>query len=112
MVVSIENSEHYMWAEVCDGWHLLKRDDMSIIRERVPAGAAEVMHYHTKARQFFYILDGEGTLAFEDHQVVLYKGDGIEIPPEIRHQFKNQSSADVHFLVISVPSTRGDRVNG
>jgi mannose-6-phosphate isomerase-like protein (cupin superfamily) len=112
MVVSIENTEHYIWGEVCDGWHFLKRDDMSIIRERVPAGAAEVMHYHTKARQFFYILDGEGTMAFEDRQVALYKGDGIEIPPEIRHQFKNQSSADVHFLVISVPSTRGDRVNG
>jgi hypothetical protein len=29
----------------------------------------------------------------------------------VKHQFKNQSDADVHFLVISVPSTRGDRVN-
>ena len=69
MVVSIEHAEHYIWGEVCDGWHLLKRNDMSVIQERVPAGGAEVMHYHTKARQFFYILEGEGILVFEDHQV-------------------------------------------
>jgi len=111
MTVSIENAEHYIWGEVCDGWHLLKRDDMSVIQEQVPAGGAEVMHYHNVARQFFYILEGEGTMVFEDREVVLQKGQGLEIQPQVKHQFKNQSSADVHFLVISVPSTRGDRVN-
>jgi mannose-6-phosphate isomerase-like protein (cupin superfamily) len=111
MVVSIENEEHYIWGEVNDGWHLLKRDDMSVIQERVPAGGAEVMHYHNVARQFFYILDGQGTMVFEDREVTLNKGQGLEIPPQVKHQFKNQSVADVYFLVISVPSTRGDRVN-
>ena len=111
MVISIENAEQYMWGEICDGWHLLKRDDMSVIQERVPAGGAEVMHYHSTARQFFYILDGEGIMVFEDHEVVLTKGQGLEIPPQVKHQFKNQSNADVHFLVISVPTTRGDRIN-
>jgi mannose-6-phosphate isomerase-like protein (cupin superfamily) len=111
MVVSIDNAEHYVWGEICDGWHLLKRDDMSIIQERVPAGAAEVMHYHTKARQYFYILEGEAVMDFLDHQVVLHKGDGLEIPPQVRHQFRNLSNTDVHFLVMSVPTSRGDRVN-
>jgi mannose-6-phosphate isomerase-like protein (cupin superfamily) len=112
MVISIENAEHYLWGESSDGWHLLKRDDMSIIQERVPAGGAEVMHHHTKARQFFYILQGEGTMVFEDHQLAMNKGEGIEIPPMVKHQFRNQSNADVQFLVISVPTTREDRVNG
>ena len=111
MVISIENAEHYIWGEICDGWNLLKRDEMSVIQERVPAGGAEVMHHHNTARQFFYVLDGQGTMVFEDHEVVLAKGQGLEIPPQIKHQFKNQSNADVLFLVISVPSTRGDRVN-
>ena len=73
MTISIENAEHYIWGEVCDGWHLLKRDDISIIQERVPAGGAEVMHYHSRARQFFYILDGQGVMIFEDQTVVLEK---------------------------------------
>lgn len=111
MVVSIENAEHYLWGEVCDGWHLLKHEDMSVIQERVPAGAAELMHYHSKARQFFYILDGEGTMVLEDQVIRLKKGQGIEIAPQVKHQFVNRSNTDVHFLVISVPSTREDRVN-
>ncbi len=111
MVVSISNAEHYIWGEICDGWHLLQRDDMSVIQERVPAGSAEVMHYHMTARQFFYILEGEGTMVFEDHKIILHKGQGIEIAPQVKHQFVNQSNTDVHFLVISVPATKGDRVN-
>ncbi len=111
MAISTDNAEHYIWGEECDGWHLLKRDDMSVIQERVPAGGAEAMHYHNVARQFFYILDGEGTMVFEDREVILTKGQGLEIPPQIKHQFKNQSNADVHFLVVSIPTTRGDRIN-
>jgi len=111
MTISTENAEHYIWGEVCDGWHLLKRDDISIIPERVPAGGAEVMHYHNIARQFFYILESEGTIVFEDSEVILNKGQGLEIPPQVKHQFKNQSNADVHFLVISIPTTKGDRIN-
>jgi len=111
MSVSIEKAEHYLWGGNCDGWHLLKRDALTVIQERVPAGAAEKMHYHERARQFFYILEGEGTMNFENEEVILQKGQGLEISPMIKHQFKNNSNADVHFLVISVPSTRGDRVN-
>jgi mannose-6-phosphate isomerase-like protein (cupin superfamily) len=50
-------------------------------------------------------------MVFEDKAILLQKGQGIEIPPQIRHQFKNQSEADVHFLVVSMPTTRGDRFN-
>jgi mannose-6-phosphate isomerase-like protein (cupin superfamily) len=111
MVVSIENAEHYIWGDVCDGWHLLKRDAMSVIQERVPAGGAEVMHYHERAHQFFYVLQGEGTMVLEDKVIVLKKGEGMEIAPQVKHQFRNQSEVDVHFLVVSVPSTRGDRIS-
>jgi len=111
MLISTKNAEHYIWGEICDGWHLLKRENMSIIQECVPAGGAEVMHYHNVARQFFYILDGEATMAFEDREVILHNGEGIEIEPQVKHQFTNHSKGDAHFLVVSVPSTRGDRIN-
>ena len=108
--ISIENAEHYIWGEICEGWHLLKREDMSVIQERVPPGGSEVMHYHNFSRQFFYVLEGEATMVFEDREVILKKGQGIEILPQVKHQFKNSSAAEVHFLVISVPTTREDRV--
>lgn len=109
--ISIANAEHYIWGDACDGWHLLKRNDLSVIQEHVPAGRAEVMHFHQTSRQFFFILEGEGTMVFEDQEVKLQKGSGLEIEPGIKHQFCNKSEHDVSFLVISMPTTRGDRIN-
>lgn len=108
---STANAEHYLWGGNCDGWHLLKGDDLSVIQERVPASGREVMHFHHSARQFFYILEGKGQMVFEDQIIFLKRGEGLEIPPLVKHRFENQSDADVHFLVISAPKTQGDRVN-
>lgn len=104
-------AEHYVWGNGCDGWHLLQRDDLSIIQERVPPGEQEQRHYHNTARQFFYILQGEAVLEIDDRPVVLKAQQGVEIPPGIPHQFRNESSKDVVFLVISAPKAHGDRVN-
>ena len=109
--ISIANVEHYLWGDGCDGWHLLKRDDTSIIQERVPAGKAEGKHYHNVSRQFFYILSGTGIMQIDDKTITLHKGEGIEIQPNTLHQFRNDSDKDVSFLVISVPKSHGDRVN-
>ena len=109
--ITLNNAEHYHWGEVCDGWHLLKRDDLSVIQERVPPGKFEVKHLHKKARQFFYILSGEATMVLGNERITLQANQGIEIPPNSIHQFRNDSNADVVFLVISSPKSHGDREN-
>jgi mannose-6-phosphate isomerase-like protein (cupin superfamily) len=108
---SIGSAEHYVWGGRCDGWHLLKRSDLSVIQERVPPGAGEVRHFHSAARQFFYILCGTAVLAFDTGAVTLTQGEGIEVPPGVRHRFANESTVDVVFLVISSPTTAGDRTD-
>ena len=109
--ISILNAEHYLWGDACDGWFYLKNENVSIIQERVPAGRGEVMHYHQNSRQFFFILEGEGTMIFKDQSVTLRTGEGLEIPPDTPHQFNNLSQSEVRFLVISVPNHHGDRIN-
>ena len=109
--VSIVNAEHYLWGGSSDGWHLLKREDVSVIQERTSAGKAEIMHYHKISRQFFYILEGTGQMRLENELVSLQKGEGLEIAPYVKHRFENNSSADVIFLVISAPRSHGDRFN-
>lgn len=109
--VDREQARHYRWGDVCDGWHLLERSDLSVIEERVPAGASEARHCHAVARQFFYILEGDAVMELEGNRLALRAGQGIEIPPGAQHQFRNDSTADVRFLVISMPTTRGDRVD-
>ncbi|MGZ0079830.1 cupin domain-containing protein [Methylomonas sp. LW13] len=104
------SAEHYTWGNGCDGWHLVKRADMSVISERVPPGASEVRHFHASARQFFYILEGCAILEINGKRIPLSEGQGIEVDPGTPHQFLNESSADVRFLVISHPATLGDRL--
>ena len=110
-VISTSNAEHYKWGENSDGWHLLKRDDVSVIQELVPAGQAEVNHRHNISRQFFYILAGVGTMQIGDDSITLIQGDAVEIPPGTAHQFRNDSAEDVSFLVNSFPKSHGDRIN-
>lgn len=108
--VQQEGAEHYVWGEVNDGWHLVKHDDLSVIRERIQPGASEVRHYHVRARQFFYVLAGELTMEVGGQMHRLLVGQGIEIPPGIAHQAQNRSRAPVEILVTSAPKSHGDRV--
>jgi quercetin dioxygenase-like cupin family protein len=104
-------AEHYHWGAASEGWHLLNRRDLSIIQERVPSGDRERRHYHSNARQFFYILEGEGVLEIEGSRSNLREGQGIEVMPGSAHQFMNESESDVVFLVVSAPHAHGDRVD-
>ena len=108
-VVSTASAQHYHWGDACDGWHLLAGADLSVIEESMPPGAAEQRHRHARARQFFYVLEGVATLEMEGVMHPLHRGDGLHVPPGAAHQMRNDSAADVHFLVVSVPKSHGDR---
>jgi mannose-6-phosphate isomerase-like protein (cupin superfamily) len=107
--ISKKTAEHYTWGQGCDGWHLVKNPQLSVIQERMPAGTAEVRHFHHHAQQFFYVLAGKALMEVEGRSVLLNAGEGLWIPPRIAHQMRNDSSDDVHFLVMSQPSSHGDR---
>ncbi len=109
-MVSRETAEHYTWGDGCDGWHLLRAPGLSVIEERMPAGAAEVRHMHLRSRQFFYVLAGRLTLELDGARHRLGPGEGLEVPPGAAHQALNDSDADVHFLVLSHPPSHDDRV--
>ena len=108
---SVDNADHYCWGEGCDGWILSPSPDMMVIQERMPTGTAERRHVHTRARQFFYVLVGELLMELEGELHTITAMSGIEIPPGARHQARNESAEDVHFLVTSSPTTRGDRID-
>ncbi len=107
--ISTSTATHYVWGKVCDGWHLVRDEELSVIEERMPSGTQEQRHWHQRARQFFYVLEGELTMQFDDVASVLSPRQGIEIAPGQPHQAKNCSDADTRFLVISKPPSHGDR---
>jgi mannose-6-phosphate isomerase-like protein (cupin superfamily) len=109
--VSRENAEHYRWGTDCDAWYLVNDDQLSVIEEFMPPGAAETRHHHEKAQQFFYVLSGEVIMEIEGETTLLAAGSGIRVLPGKRHQIRNPSSSPVRLLVVSHPRSHGDRRN-
>lgn len=105
------SASHYTWGDGCDGYKLVDAPGLSVIEEVVPVGAGEVRHVHRAARQFFYILEGDAMLETDEGEVAIAAGSGVEVPPGIPHRFVNAGETPVRFLVVSSPSTVGDRVN-
>lgn len=111
MIKSVKNAEHYWWGEKCEGWHLVKSQELSIIQELMPPGTAEHKHFHQTAFQFFYILKGTATFELGNEIIEASENEGISINPGLKHQIKNLTDNDLEFIVISQPTTRGDRIN-
>ncbi|ADU72696.1 cupin domain-containing protein [Pantoea sp. At-9b] len=110
-MISKDNAEHYVWGEGCDGWYLVKRQDMLVIHEKMPPHTQEKRHYHSVSRQFFFVVKGVLTMELAGEKQAIAALQGIEIPPEAKHQARNDSDDAVEFIVISHPSTRGDRTD-
>ena len=108
-MISKRTAEHYDWGDGCDGWHLVKAPGLSVIHERMPSGTAEVRHYHSAARQFFFVLSGMATLEIGGACEILGPHEGVEVAPGVPHQMFNESGEDVEFLVVSHPPSHEDR---
>ena len=109
-MASVATAEHYVWGGDCEGWRLLARPDLSVIQERIPPGRGEVRHYHERARQLFYVLQGRLQIEVGMTPERLGPGEALEVPPGQPHRVFNAAEADAVFLVISAPTTQGDRV--
>ncbi len=98
-VVRAADVEHYKWGgangDECDGWHLVRTEELSVIEESMPVGASETRHHHVRARQFFYVLAGALTLEIDGSEIVLRACEGVEIGPGVAHQAINRSDAVV-----------------
>ncbi len=64
-MIDKHHAEHYSWGAACDGWHLVRGADLSVIEERMPSHTSEIRHAHARARQFFWIISGVATIELE-----------------------------------------------
>ena len=67
-------------------------------------------HYHERAHQFFFVLEGEATLEIRGEPVALGPEQGLSVPPGTPHRMVNRSDRDLSFIVVSAPKSHGDRV--
>lgn len=111
MAVDIKSAGHYQWGKGCDGWHFLKSDSLSVIRERMPSNTSEQLHYHERAQQFFYVIAGEATFEVDGELTTVVADQGLHISAGTKHRISNLGKVDLEFLVISEPKSHGDRIN-
>lgn len=109
-IFSIENAEHYVWGNGCDGWHLVKTKTLSVIQERVPPGCSEVCHLHQYSEQFFYVISGVATIEADNKVFNVLQNQGLHIPPNTMHKLYNEQEHDLVFTVTSTPPSHGDRI--
>ncbi len=101
----------YNWGENCLSWVLVDTDGLSVKQETMPTGAREQLHYHNRARQFFFVLAGEAVFYVGDDILNVNVQRGLEIEPGMHHYIENRGTELLEFLVISQPSTNNDRIN-
>lgn len=108
--ISTKTAENFKWGnDVCNGWHLLKGDAMSVVEEIMPPGGRGVVHYHNVSQHFLYVLRGDVSLILDDKKHLLKSGEGITILPKSPHQIRNESDDEVNFLVFSSPECFSDK---
>jgi len=75
------------WAETCG-------QVRSLIEERDEA-AGEVLeveidhaklHYHARTDEFYYVIDGHGTMILDDEEIELHKGIVVYVPRGVKHK--------------------------
>lgn len=88
------------WGETCG--------EIRCLIEEKDAAAAEVhqvrihdakLHYHTRTDEFYYVIDGQGTMTLNGQEIELHRGVVVYVPRGIKHK----ATGDLTVLVVCVP---------
>jgi mannose-6-phosphate isomerase-like protein (cupin superfamily) len=76
--------------------------NQSLAEARVPAGSATDRHYHKLSEEFYFLLEGAGTMEIDGDSRGVAPGDAILIPPGAWHQIT--AASDLVFLCCCAPA--------
>jgi mannose-6-phosphate isomerase-like protein (cupin superfamily) len=75
------------WAETCGQIRPLveEQDEAAAEVHHVEIHDAK-LHYHAKTDEFYYVIDGTGTMILDDEQIELHKGVVVYVPRGVKHK--------------------------
>lgn len=60
-------------------------------------------HFHTRASELFFVLDGTLQVLLDEDVVTLERGDFLVVPPQVPHAFGALKGADADVLFVFTP---------
>lgn len=88
------------WAETCG--------EIRCLVEEKDGAAAEVhqvkihdakLHYHAQTDEFYYVIDGHGTMQLDDATIELHKGVVVYVPRGTKHK----AMGELTVLTVCIP---------
>ena len=88
------------WAETCG--------QIRCLIEEKDGAAGEVhfveiqeakLHYHERTDEFYYVIDGQGTMQLDDESIELHQGVVVYVPRGVKHK----ATGRLKVLVVCVP---------
>ncbi len=76
-------------------------ENQSLAEASLPTGGQTQRHYHLRAEEIYFILEGEGELTIDDDTRKVQPGDAILIPPGAWHQITAHQA--LRFLCCCAP---------
>lgn len=88
------------WAETCGAIRCLIEESDGAAGEihHVEIEDAK-LHYHQRTDEFYYIIDGQGTMILDDQEIELHKGVVVYVPRGVKHK----AIGKLTLLTISIP---------
>lgn len=78
--------------------------NQSLAEASLPPGGSTQRHHHRLSEEFYYILEGSGTMEIDGETRKVAPGDAILIPAGAWHQIRCEESGDsLRFLCCCAP---------
>ena len=61
-------------------------------------------HYHKRAIELYYVLEGEGTIRLDGQEHAIRKGSVVQIPPGVLHS----GTGRMRVPVVAIPNVKDD----
>jgi len=88
------------WSETCGQIRCLvqEKDSAAAEVQQVEIRDAK-LHYHERTDEFYYIIDGQGTMILDDEEIELHKGVVVYVPRGVKHKAKG----NLTVLTVCIP---------
>jgi uncharacterized cupin superfamily protein len=73
----------------------------------LPGGTSVGRHMHTGVEEFYYVMNGEGSVRVNNETAPVRKGDAVPLLLNDVHSFENTGTQDLEFMIVGVAREKG-----